>query len=109
MRHPVERSTVADPARAAKVGASTVDRILAAVQCRRFRQVSRQLAGGWVIEVEEPLRSGEVKDAVPALLFGQDDGAFGHMGDGARTDGTREIANSLTSDLSAVPMERRWV
>ena len=33
-RHPVERSTVADPARAAKVGASTVDRILTAAQCR---------------------------------------------------------------------------
>jgi hypothetical protein len=34
MRHPVERSTAADTARAAKVGASTVDRILASVQCR---------------------------------------------------------------------------
>jgi hypothetical protein len=39
----------------------------------RFRQVSRQLAGGRVIIVQEHLRSGEMKNAVPALLFGDND------------------------------------
>ena len=47
------------------------------MQSNGFRQVSRQLAVGRGIEVEEPLRSGEVKDPMPALLFGQDDGALG--------------------------------
>jgi hypothetical protein len=45
-----------------------------------LRQVSRQLAVGLVIGVEDSVGREEMKNAVPALLFDQDDGALGPDG-----------------------------